>query len=327
MITDEMASRLLTAAWSTYFRDPAAEAAEGISATAAARNAEVGYLAPPAVFIDGTTFVWNPPFNTVLPEVSLLAARDAVTVGVTAGEIVVAFRGTIPLDGAVDKILAVGDWLNNFNAVPEAWPGVGWVHPGFAEAVDNLWVELEAAVAPLLTAYPTLPICFTGHSKGGAMAHIGAVRFKRAHPARQLLVCTFAAAKAGDSNFVAAFDAAVADSRRYEYGDDVIPHVPSNGGLGALGMSSTGTSGWLAAQISALAQAYRPAGKLYYLPTLVGGAKPPPGLPVHAINSTQRVLKIVAAIPTLTPPLNQSWLGQHHDIKPGSGYYVWIHRP
>jgi len=87
MISDHLASRLLTAAWSTYFRDPAAEVA-GLSAGAIARNLEVGYAAPPAVFIDGTTFVWLPPFNTVLPEVDLLAARDAVTVGVTATEII-----------------------------------------------------------------------------------------------------------------------------------------------------------------------------------------------------------------------------------------------
>ncbi len=157
------------------------------------------------------------------------------------------------------------------------------------------------------------------------MAHIGAVRFKRQSPKRQVLVCTFAAPKAGDSNFVKAFDAAVADSRRYEYGDDVVPHVPSNGGLGVTASvaPSRSVDGLLAAQLASLAQAYRSAGKLYYLPELIGGAKPVL-TPLHEISSTQRVLSIIRAIPNLTLPLNQSWLGQHHDIKPGSGYHTWL---
>lgn len=322
MIDNNLASRLLTAAWSTYFRDPVKEAAEGVSPEAATRNAEVGYTAPPEVFIDGTTFIWDPPFNTVLPEVSLLAARDAVTVGVTSREVVVAFRGTIPLDGAADKALAVGDWLNNFNSLPQSWPGVGWVHPGFAEAVDNLWDKLAGAIAPLVSQQPTLPVCFTGHSKGGAMAHIAAVRFKRASPSQKVLVCTFAAPKAGDSNFVGVFNAAVADSRRYEYGNDIVPHVPSNGGLSASAVGGLGAGGPLAAQLASLAQAYRPAGKLYYLPELIGGADP--GEPVHEISSTQRILNIAAAVPNLSLPLNRSWLGKHHDIRPGSGYHTWV---
>lgn len=320
MITDELARRLLAAADNTYYRDPEAET-PGLKAVSLTREAEAGYLARPEMHIDGPVYAWKPPFNGLLTEdVTAFARRDAATVGVTASEIIVAFRGTLPFPGAetsAEKILVSSDWINDLDVAPVKRPPVpGLVHPGFAQALDNVWDEVKTALKPLLAAYPTLPICFTGHSKGGAMAQIGAVRYRAEGGDRAIYCCTFASARAGDATFIAAFKAAVKDnSRRYEYGDDVVPHLPP---------SSVGV--------------YRSAGTLFYLPTLAEGAAAV-GSPKPGPETMARAITVFAALGATagealaakftggTPKqLPETFVGVHHAIDPGSGYHRWICR-
>jgi hypothetical protein len=68
----------------------------------------------------------------------------------------------------------------------------------------------------------------TGHSKGGGIAPLAAIRFVKQEKvdANLVKVVTFAAPKSGDSAFAAFYNATIADHTRYEYGDDVVPHLP-----------------------------------------------------------------------------------------------------
>jgi hypothetical protein len=153
---------------------------------------------------------------------------NAGYIGETATEIIVALRGTLPLSfGSPDKKQSILDWLNDADAVLvpfDASPGL--VHKGFLGSLDTLWGAMGPVVNAVSAASPLKPIYVTGHSKGGAMANLAALRIKTALPNAMVIVTTFAAAKPGDANFQAHYDQVISHSIRFEYRDDVIPHMP-----------------------------------------------------------------------------------------------------
>jgi hypothetical protein len=146
---------------------------------------------------------------------------SAVLVGETATEVIVAYRGTEPFN-SLDTERMVLDWVDDFITPLVASPNVGGsVHQGFSHAVDGLWSWLEATVAALPR---TKPLYLTGHSKGGALANIAAVKLVVA--GFTPFVCTFEAARAGDPAFAADFAAKVSHATRYEYQSDIVPMLP-----------------------------------------------------------------------------------------------------
>jgi hypothetical protein len=153
---------------------------------------------------------------------------NAGYVGETATEIIVALRGTLPLSlTSPDKRQAILDWLNDADAVPvpfDSSPGL--VHKGFLGALNTLWGAMGPAVTAASAASPLRPIYVTGHSKGGAMAQLAAVRIKAALPTTPVSVTTFAAARPGDAAFQAHYNQLITHSIRFEYRDDVVPHLP-----------------------------------------------------------------------------------------------------
>jgi hypothetical protein len=174
-----------------------------------------GFLAPPATFVGGIDRI------------------DACLVGTTPDGVVLAFRGTQPLD--FNSAPTVLDWLDDFNAEPITVPGFpGQVHRGFAESVGFLFDRALAEVNRRRSgagAQATQPVLVTGHSKGGAMAALAAWKLQTGPAATKAKVVTIAAAKTGDSAFRIAYDAQV-DHTRYEYADDIVPHLPpSQGGF------------------------------------------------------------------------------------------------
>jgi hypothetical protein len=95
------------------------------------------------------------------------------------------------------------------------------VHRGFSHSVNELW---DWTLGQAKSRKPGKPLYVTGHSKGGAMAGIAAMKFVAA--GYQPYVCTFEAARCGDPAFAAAFAKAVPHAVRYEFQDDLVPHLP-----------------------------------------------------------------------------------------------------
>jgi hypothetical protein len=150
---------------------------------------------------------------------------DAAMVGETASEIIVAFRGTEPFDSPDPGSMAL-DWLNDLN-VPLVndpnYPGAS-VHQGFRDALDALWPNVWPDIQARTAASPAKQLYLTGHSKGGPLANLAAFRCQAA--GLKPYVCTFAGARPGDQAFANAYNAAVPHSSRYEYADDLVPHLP-----------------------------------------------------------------------------------------------------
>jgi Lipase (class 3) len=151
---------------------------------------------------------------------------NAALVGATKTEIVVAFRGTLPINTADwdDFIETVDDWVHNGEALLVKVPyATGLVHEGFSSSLETLWTSVASAVRQLT---PTnLPVVVTGHSKGGALATLAAVRLKSENIATPAGIYTFGSPRVGDTPFAKAFDAAFSQWR-FENDDDLVPHLP-----------------------------------------------------------------------------------------------------
>lgn len=159
---------------------------------------------------------------------------DAALFGVAADALILAFRGTIIVQSA-DPVSRMSDWLNDADAIPVNGAQLpGLVHRGFCKSLDALW----PSIAPVLTAAladpanAQKPLYVTGHSKGGAIAFLAAARIATTmistpQPFPGRLQCvTFAAARPGDGTFAREFDTLVPHAIRYEYQDDLVPHLP-----------------------------------------------------------------------------------------------------
>jgi Lipase (class 3) len=192
---------------------------------------------------------------------------DAGLVGEAPDAIIVAFRGTLPPQSP-DRAQVILDWANDCNALLTADPlGLpGKVHAGFLGAVDALWPAMQPAVAALIAASPGKPIYITGHSKGGPMANIAAARLYKLQPHAAIYVCTFAGARAGDTDFATAYEA-VTNSDRYEFADDIVPHLPPMDALRVLAkhLPMKDSLPQIAASIDAFPAGYVSVGNLHFI--------------------------------------------------------------
>jgi hypothetical protein len=181
---------------------------------------------PKNVYIAGAGFVRPPTVLVAGPE-----EIDACLVGEINDGFVIAFRGTLPFD--LHSIPTLRDWLSDFEANPIAAPGFpGFVHAGFYGALAALSARIAEELNHQQSSAPSgRPVLITGHSKGGAVAAMAAWALHQLGFA-PLKVVTFAAAKPGDVGFRTAYEAAGIDQKRYEYNNDIVPHMPlSDGGF------------------------------------------------------------------------------------------------
>jgi len=172
----------------------------------------VGFLTPPTAFFAGQKDI------------------NSCLVGTTDDGVVVAFRGTLPLDGPF-TLPTLLDWVNDVNARPVAGDSLpGQVHEGFLGSLDSLWTGVRDEVNRQLDkAGPSAPLLVTGHSKGGAVAALAAMRFQ-AQDGIAPKVVTFAAPKPGNTAFANTYNATI-DHTRYEFAEDVVPHLPPSTSL------------------------------------------------------------------------------------------------
>jgi hypothetical protein len=159
--------------------------------------------------------------------------RDAGYVWHSGDELIVAFRGTLPYTSGdqqnSQEMTSIEDWINDANARPALDPDLGQVHGGFEAAFQSVWPGLMQQIKSWQAAGKlgnSPKIYVTGHSKGGALAMLAAVKLKTAKlPVTQVI--TFGAPRVGGADFAAKY--AGIDAVRYENEDDLVPHVPLNG--------------------------------------------------------------------------------------------------
>ena len=158
--------------------------------------------------------------------------RDAGYVWHSGDELILAFRGTLPYSAdeqdTSKQMTFIQDWLNDANAKPAADPELGQVHGGFEQAFQAVWPGLMQQITAWqkvgkLSANPKVYV--TGHSKGGALAMLAAVKLKAAK-LTVTQVTTFGAPRVGGADFAKKY--AGIDAIRYENDQDLVPHVPLN---------------------------------------------------------------------------------------------------
>lgn len=179
------------------------------------------------------------------------AGRDSAYVWRSASEVIIAFRGTLPFKksgGGPSLQLIATDWLNDANFDPLPDPDLGPVHRGFRDSFNSLWNGTPPGngIAAYLEQWhaagelgPGVTIYITGHSKGGPLARMAALKLGKKYPdlLPRLQVVTFAAARAGGQEFADRYAALNIKDSRYENLDDVVPHMPlDKQELGNLGL-------------------------------------------------------------------------------------------
>ncbi|MBI3885953.1 MAG: lipase family protein [Opitutae bacterium] len=136
------------------------------------------------------------------------------------GVAVLAFRGT---EQKLEDFVTDAE----FKLIPGAALNVpGHVHHGFARALTSVAGRLDALVTDLKARRVLLHV--TGHSLGGALATLAALRVARLKEACPIqTVHTFGSPRVGDETFVQAFDALFKGrSYRFVNDEDLVTRVP-----------------------------------------------------------------------------------------------------
>ncbi len=134
-----------------------------------------------------------------------------------AGELIVAFRGTVRAVEERDQALI--QWLANLSFGQVNALG-GRVHQGFSEALDLVWDQVRRPVQFAVRSGSR--IWLTGHSLGGALAVLAGARLM-AESLPVAAVYTFGAPRVGDGAFAAAYRPVL---HRVEHANDIVCLVP-----------------------------------------------------------------------------------------------------
>lgn len=143
-----------------------------------------------------------------------------VGVDVASARIVASFRGT-------DKNWQLGQELLHHALVNQTWDP----HPGtlvneyFIKATDLLWANMSRTIDDLQKGHPGYEVWLTGHSMGGAMAMITALRaatFLELPP----VVYTFGQPRSGNAAFGRLVERRLLKLIRLVNAADPVPNVP-----------------------------------------------------------------------------------------------------
>lgn len=252
-----------------------------------------GFIEPPTAIVDG-------------PD-----AIDACIVGRTPDGLVVAFRGTPPIDDKTKPLKErIRDWCNDFRAKLVTSPGLpGRVHAGFVGAVNALWADAAKEIRRqlALSNVPTA-LFLTGHSKGGAMASLAALKWLQ-ESAGTPTVTTFAAPRAGSDDFAAAANKMVPSFKRFENRNDIVPHLPPHITLIPLLNAATDS------RFDDLEDYnYQSAGQLYYIDEAGTVESPAAGSVADHVLRLKRLGRLAETI------FDFDQIVRDHTIDCGSGY-------
>lgn len=133
--------------------------------------------------------------------------------------IITAFRGTEPAK--------MRDWLSDASTPPCPGPGgAGYIHYGFAEALEGVWPHVREAIDEFRDNNQT--VWFTGHSLGGALAMLAGawLHFEEPH-VTATGVYTFGQPRTCDRLLSQAFNTAFTNRMyRFVNNNDVVPQLP-----------------------------------------------------------------------------------------------------
>lgn len=149
-------------------------------------------------------------FGADTPHQSLMPPRARFIVAVGRGATFVTFSGTDPL--------SIKDWITNFTLQPIP----NTFHRGFVRAVDAVRSDIEAAIR---NSGVEQPLFFTGHSMGGALANIAALRALESG-IQATAVYTFGGPRTGGQDFFEAYEPLAESTYRLVCGKDIVPAVP-----------------------------------------------------------------------------------------------------
>jgi len=146
------------------------------------------------------------------PITRLLQRKASFIIAAGHGATFVMFAGTDPLK--------IGDWFTDFRLA--LLPDV--LHEGFAGAVDSVMGDILPVIAN--RGADEQPLFFTGHSMGGALANIAALRALE-KDIQATAVYTFGGPRAGGRSFFNAYTPKLGDRTfRLVRGHDIVPTVP-----------------------------------------------------------------------------------------------------
>jgi hypothetical protein len=113
------------------------------------------------------------------------------------------------------------DWITDFDAMPSPKD----LHSGFERAVETVLPAIQAALGKRVA--PNLPVFFTGHSLGGALAILAAWRISLLPNAPEIVVYTFGSPRNGGREFFNDYTPRLGDfTFRLVHGTDIVPTVP-----------------------------------------------------------------------------------------------------
>ena len=143
-------------------------------------------------------------FNDADTSTQAIAVRHTVT-----GQLVIAFRGT-EQDGT--------DYATLAQVWRVKWQDSALVHTGFCKAFNAIWPKITAALG-----IPALSVAiFTGHSLGGALAHLAVSHLQS--PLAQLI--TIGSPAVGNDAFVASLS--MLTPQRYVNCCDLVTRLPKD---------------------------------------------------------------------------------------------------
>lgn len=165
------------------------------------------------------------------------SGKNACRIGHLPEGIVLAFRGTLPPfpnGSRLQDIRILGDWVRNLTPALEEVPWLETVapdarlHSDFVGALDSIWPEVVQSVTGISEDSGCTRLYFIGHSKGGAMATIAAMRWLVEQPTvDQVNVVTFGSPRTGNQAFATFYDNhPLIRHHRFEFGFDLVPHLP-----------------------------------------------------------------------------------------------------
>lgn len=124
----------------------------------------------------------------------------------------ISFQGTDPL--------LIANWVTNFQFAPDK----DGVHQGFAVALDSVWPKIAQRMAALK---PVKNLVITGHSLGGALAALCAMRCATELDSVANAVYTFGMPRVGTRKFATRYNKRFGEvTYRFVHGHDIVPTVP-----------------------------------------------------------------------------------------------------